>query len=458
MAGKVDIAAYERFNSSFGKFVENAAVKDSTIAKIDQFNLKGVTSLKAGKGDFRGNVFRDAGQIATNNSIRNEFRKAVAAIFKGEENIPHEVEAAMKKADFDGKGRPLTARRIRATLAQIKTLVNLEKVRNALNAQDWLSEAKFEVADAATRRQLESYADRLSDELCGAMRKLLLPDIRKGKAPSVEKMCAVLKEFTVKSDVILAMERDLRDNVGNLKAGSDDKYEDDDRLFAKVCGDARRRAFALALAKDDELANFFFSASATTDRAIENLFQAKEDIHAEANEIDMDNDNTVESDKLSQTVAPIITGLGNVRALYIMGMSRKDAVSELMRLSGVCFGKEIAMGKVSLLDVITVLSLTTVPGSKDILADFYRKLGKQVVDGTIRQEDTTRGSDWLYQRVLKEDIKRWMAVGARDGQSLMGSEALDRVLLERLNALLKNNGYNNMDDQIFSGEFKRGLV
>lgn len=463
MSGNINMSAYERFNAVFGKFVENAAVKDSTIAKIDTFSLNGVNSLKAGKGDFKGNLFRDAGQIATNNSVRDEFKKSVIAIFNGEKNIPASVKEAMKTADFDGKGRPLTARRIRATLAQIKTFVNPEKIRTALNSRDWLAETNLKVTDPTTRGHLQSCVNKLSDELCGTMKKLLLPDIRKGKAPSTEQMHATLKRFMVKSNEILAIESNIRTNIVNCKAGSDDKYEDDDRLFDKVCGAVWMRAFTLALAKNNELASFFFSANQTTDKAFENLNRAYADLRKESEEIDIDNDNTAEADKMAKTISHIFKDLSNTRAQYVFGLTRGEAVSELMRLTGDCFGKEIKKGKVSINDVITALSFSTDPSSKDILTAFFKKLADQVVAGTIRQSDTTKGTDYLYEQVLKEDIKRWMSFSARNGQRLMGSKEQDEAFLASLNTLLANNGYNlerlkGFDRGIFSANFNRGLI
>lgn len=130
----VNVSAYERLNASFGEFVKNSAVKGGTIAKIDPV-LKGVTTLKAGSGDFKGNLFRDAAQIAANNSIRDVFKNAVAEVFGGESSVPSSVKAAMKWDDFDGTGRPLTARRIRATMTAISAY--------SINGLDQLTHGKY---------------------------------------------------------------------------------------------------------------------------------------------------------------------------------------------------------------------------------------------------------------------------------------------------------------------------
>ncbi len=58
-----------------------------------------------------------------NNTTRNIFLNAVADIFGGKQKIPPEVIKEMKFADYDDKGHPLTARRIRDTVdAVIKFL------------------------------------------------------------------------------------------------------------------------------------------------------------------------------------------------------------------------------------------------------------------------------------------------------------------------------------------------
>ena len=73
MGGVINKEAYINFNASFGMFVEDPAVKDGTIVKVDTFSLTGVKTLKAGEGDFKGNLFRNAAQIASNNRAREMF-------------------------------------------------------------------------------------------------------------------------------------------------------------------------------------------------------------------------------------------------------------------------------------------------------------------------------------------------------------------------------------------------
>lgn len=65
--------------------------------------------------------FRAPSNKAVNNEVRTLFRQSVAQMFGGEEHMPPSVRTAMRLGDY-GKGRPLTARRIRAVqsaLAQI---------------------------------------------------------------------------------------------------------------------------------------------------------------------------------------------------------------------------------------------------------------------------------------------------------------------------------------------------
>ena len=266
--------AYANFNDSFGKFVENPAVKGSTIVKIDKFTLTGVKTLKAGEGDFKGNLFRDAAQIASNNRTREMFKKSVADIFGGEDKIPNSVKAAMKWDDFDGTGRPLTARRISATWAQIKAEEKCDKIRNALNAQDWFMYSK--ISDGV-KTALGSYIEQLSNEMTQAMEKLLLPSIQKGEAPSVGKMKTFLKQFQKESTAARKILDGIKNSQGNFDAETTSIDDQTRQCIIDVRNAtplARRAAFALALAKNTDVANFFFDTSEVSNQAFKNLDQA----------------------------------------------------------------------------------------------------------------------------------------------------------------------------------------
>lgn len=62
---------------------------------------------------------RSATNVASNNQIRSLFKNTVENLFGGPNNVPESVKAVMKMRDYDGKGHPLTARRINAVVGAI---------------------------------------------------------------------------------------------------------------------------------------------------------------------------------------------------------------------------------------------------------------------------------------------------------------------------------------------------
>ena len=453
--GNVNTDAYKSLISSFGAFVENKSVKESTIAKIDQFSLEGVKTLKAGTGDFKGNLLRDAAQIAGNNSVRAEFKKAVANVFGGEDKIPQSVKKAMKWDDFDGKGRPLTARRISATLAQIKVEVKYDEIRTVMNAQDWFADAKI---SPEVKASLGSYVKQLAAEMNQAMEELLLPDVKKGKAPSVATMRAFLRRFQNESEAastILDNIKNAEENFGKESTSIDHKSRERviDVSIAKPL--ARSGAFALALTKNSDLAKFFFSTSKSSNKAVQNFNQAVDELDEEyrGNELADNGEeaNTEEGDAFMANIMPLRRMVDPARGYYIVGMSTEDAIAELMRLSADDAQKaSLREGKVLIRDAVLALKFSPGPKAKDVLTGFFKQVGKQILDGTIRNKNK-HGVDPFYE-VIDDYMKAMLrdckanreaneASGTHDLQPelLMESKELDQALLQKILEIRKNS-------------------
>ncbi len=110
-------------NAQFSRFVEFAAErvkagKESAIARTGEVCAGEGTALAervisaTDKTDFVGMTFlRSKDAKAANDEVRELFRKSIADMFGGENNIPDSVKDAMLLKDF-GSGKPLTARRI----------------------------------------------------------------------------------------------------------------------------------------------------------------------------------------------------------------------------------------------------------------------------------------------------------------------------------------------------------
>ena len=110
-------------NAQFSRFVEFAeervkAGKDTAIARTGEVRVGGGTPLEeraisaSDKIDFVGmTLLRTQDSKRANDEVRQLFRKSVAEMFGGENNIPDSVKDAMLLKDY-GSGKPLTARRI----------------------------------------------------------------------------------------------------------------------------------------------------------------------------------------------------------------------------------------------------------------------------------------------------------------------------------------------------------
>lgn len=104
------------------RMFENFANGDKQVSGKTIVRLTGdgpERTITPAKGDFVGNVGRSGATKEANEAARTAFRSAIADMFGGEDKIPQSVKTAMKLGDY-GQGKPLTARRIRATFAAIE--------------------------------------------------------------------------------------------------------------------------------------------------------------------------------------------------------------------------------------------------------------------------------------------------------------------------------------------------
>ena len=113
------------FNANFNRFVDFAtALKGSGKAIADaangKFDVNGLArDVVVASGDKVGAMFRSQTAKDVNNVTRDTFRNAVVDMFGGESKIPDSVKEAMEMKNFDGSGRPLTAKRIMIVKAAI---------------------------------------------------------------------------------------------------------------------------------------------------------------------------------------------------------------------------------------------------------------------------------------------------------------------------------------------------
>ncbi len=116
-----------QFNSDFKFFTTFAAAQNSSGRAIadavnGKFDMGGAArKIVAASGDKVGAMSRSQLAKNVNNVTRDAFLNAVSEMFGGESKIPESVRKAMKMGDFDGKGHPLTAKRIMLVKTAIDT-------------------------------------------------------------------------------------------------------------------------------------------------------------------------------------------------------------------------------------------------------------------------------------------------------------------------------------------------
>ena len=121
---KLDNATYKSF-TDFASSVSGrtiAAFGDDKNSIQSTSGLNGRTIVPSHNRDFIGNIGRRSPKQEANNTVRALFRQSIIDMFGGESKIPESVKTAMKLEDY-GKGKPLSARRIRIVKAAIDAVI-----------------------------------------------------------------------------------------------------------------------------------------------------------------------------------------------------------------------------------------------------------------------------------------------------------------------------------------------
>lgn len=119
----------------FTRFAFSAVENDPNVDKVKVAQLTGDAVIRndSDKPGFFGSLFRSRANRQLNNQTRDLFKQTIAKLFGGEESIPQEVKDAMHFSRFDGKGRPLTAKRINETKSAIITFLSRKEVSAGLS-------------------------------------------------------------------------------------------------------------------------------------------------------------------------------------------------------------------------------------------------------------------------------------------------------------------------------------
>ncbi|MBP5320282.1 MAG: hypothetical protein J6334_04785 [Kiritimatiellae bacterium] len=163
--------------------------------------------------DFVGHILRSASSQGVNNSVRERFRETIMTMFgvKDENDLPDEVKSVMKLDDYHEKGKPLTARRIRAVTDTVSRIFDAEITKLADAARSQGVPADLDTAKQFQTAIMAGIDDRDLLDFVTANIKGLLTDenaIPFGSPPAFQ-LCAP-NAFTAKINTLTAIFNALR--------------------------------------------------------------------------------------------------------------------------------------------------------------------------------------------------------------------------------------------------------
>jgi hypothetical protein len=214
-------------NADFRMFTDFAAAAKSSKSRAQ---LGGPTVLAgqprtitaAKNWDFVGNIGRLSSQKATNDSVRQLFRDTIANMFGGEKHIPENVLKAMKLEDY-GKGKPLTARRIKAVKTEVERFAQTVKATGD-KAMDTLR------PDGAVAKLPKAEVDALEKTVRGLLESCNNPDmldvVSKSARGEIIRGICIRGNGTVRSEAEIKAKFDgILANLEEVKAAANGNQE-----------------------------------------------------------------------------------------------------------------------------------------------------------------------------------------------------------------------------------------
>lgn len=124
MSGSIDAINGSGMSLQFQEFARLAGRSSNVVRFLGSSDAATVHEVAVTKSDKVGKWSRSDDVKLANDTTRAIFRQSVAAMFGGESLIPENVKKAMKLDDY-GKGKPLTAKRIRAVKIAVEKAMKM---------------------------------------------------------------------------------------------------------------------------------------------------------------------------------------------------------------------------------------------------------------------------------------------------------------------------------------------
>lgn len=181
MAINLNTATYREQFNAFVNFAskhrnpDHVARVGETRAGTDIIGLEGEPrTITAKDWDGAGQVLRSAAARKVNNEVRDLFLKTIISVcnVKTIEELPQSVKDVLKIEDFDGKGHPLTARRIKAVTNAVLAAAGLTEAAGTFafgnspavaKLQHMVMNAPCMPANATPDKKVTAFLDKLRE-------------------------------------------------------------------------------------------------------------------------------------------------------------------------------------------------------------------------------------------------------------------------------------------------------
>jgi len=215
----------------FTRFAFSSVENDPNVDKVKVAQLTGDAVIRndSDKPGFFGSLFRSRANRQLNNQTRELFKETIAKLFGGEENIPQEVKDAMHFRRFDGKGRPLTAKRINETKSAIINYLSREDVSAGLSP---LQMGMVLNTSETVDQYLKSDRNEIDTSVIGSINVDDEEDYEPFK-PRNEKLKTLANELNKKVEAFNPQKKTIVNN-SNVSGGEDPKtFDDKMKMFQK---------------------------------------------------------------------------------------------------------------------------------------------------------------------------------------------------------------------------------
>ena len=388
-----DIDKFNDLAVRYGGFVQGE--NDDAVITGTAFSLDGkVREFKVSTKDYKGKLFRSDEMIRDNNRIRNSFKREIVSIFGSVDDIPVSVRKAMNfDTDFDNAGRPLSTRRIKATLNELKSIANIV---NTLNNHIQTECKVLRIATLSDKmvNDAAEYAEQCAAEVKKMAEKHLLPGIRKNGKISQAACEAFLRETAV--------------NVKSIKLSIDKSSSDYEKSadFAKFCDSLREAYLIKGLTRNLDIAHHFMTKD-YGNLITKVLSRLSDQFGSECTLTATGKDEDLEKHELAETRDNLRASMGRMlprlRSHYLLALPDKEVVQEVDRI----IARGYSIKDINLNDLFAFFYGDPSPQINRLRDVVMTHVAQRLLDGTMPEKNHTGkgGLDSVRMAIENDFVK-----------------------------------------------------